>query len=156
MKSFNIPSLVPEFQVKNFNKSVAFYQGILGFNIEYSRHESKFAMISLERAWIMLEETKDFHAVSDREFIEERQWRTGELESPFGRGINFQILVCDVDKLYAKIIKSKYPIKVPIEERWYRAENKETGVRQFLIMDPDGYLLRLQQEIGERLSSNFP
>ena len=34
--------------------------------------------------------------------------------------------------------------------KWYRAGDVEIGVRQFLIQDPDGYLVRLQQEIGER------
>ena len=150
MNSFNIPSLVPELQVKNISKSLAFYQNILGFKTEYCRPENKFAMISLERSWLMLEETEKLNSVTDQEFVEERQWRTGQLEFPFGRGINFQILVSDIDLLYGKIAESKYPIKVPIEERWYRAGSNAIGVRQFLIMDPDGYLLRFQKKIGER------
>jgi hypothetical protein len=36
------------------------------------------------------------------------------------------------------------------EEKWYRTGARETGVRQFLVQDPDGYLLRLQQRLGER------
>lgn len=36
------------------------------------------------------------------------------------------------------------------EERWYRVNSSEVGVRQFLVQDPDGYLVRLQEKIGER------
>ena len=43
-----------------------------------------------------------------------------------------------------------WPIFVEPEEKWYRAGDVEIGVRQFLVQDPDGYLVRLQEEIGER------
>ncbi|MEO9168740.1 MAG: VOC family protein, partial [Aestuariivirga sp.] len=36
------------------------------------------------------------------------------------------------------------------EEKWYRAGDEEVGQRQFLVQDPDGYLLRLCQPIGRR------
>ena len=35
-----------------------------------------------------------------------------------------------------------WPIFVEPEEKWYRAGDIEIGVRQFLVQDPDGYLLR--------------
>lgn len=91
-----------------------------------------------------------FHAVTDAEFVEQREWRTGALEYPFGRGINLQIIVSDVESLYFGMKDKNYPIKVPLEDRWYRTIVTEIGVRQFLVMDPDGYLLRFQQEIGLR------
>jgi len=33
-------------------------------------------------------------------------------------------------------------------ERWYRRDNTAVGQRQFLVMDPDGYLLRFAQSLG--------
>jgi lactoylglutathione lyase len=39
---------------------------------------------------------------------------------------------------------------LPVEERWYRRDNIEIGVRQFAVQDPDGYLIRLSQSIGDR------
>ena len=40
------------------------------------------------------------------------------------------------------------------EERWYRINvSEETGVHQFLVQDPDGYLLRFSQSLGRRLLS---
>jgi hypothetical protein len=39
---------------------------------------------------------------------------------------------------------------LPLEERWYRRDNMEIGVRQFAVQDPDGYLIRLSQNMGDR------
>jgi hypothetical protein len=40
-----------------------------------------------------------------------------------------------------------------LEEKWYRTGDVETGVHQFLVQDPDGYLVRFSAWIGERPSS---
>ena len=76
-------------------------------------------------------------------------WETGDLSYPFGRGINFQITVDCIDKLYKNIKINDYPIKVEIQENWYKADNKLIGQKEFLIMDPDGYLLRFSQRLEE-------
>ena len=150
MQSFRIPYLVPELLVKDYERSLAFYQATVGFKVEYSRAEMKFAMLSLEGAWLMIEQTEKFGSVTDKEFVEQREWRTGALEYPFGRGINLQVIVSDVKALQERLLQKEYPIKMPIEEKWYRADDIEIGVHQFLIMDPDGYLLRFQEDIGSR------
>jgi hypothetical protein len=36
------------------------------------------------------------------------------------------------------------------EQKWYRTGEVETGARQFLVQDPDGYLIRFSAYIGER------
>ena len=36
------------------------------------------------------------------------------------------------------------------ETRWYRTGAQEAGVVQFLVQDPDGYLLRFQSSLGKR------
>jgi len=41
--------------------------------------------------------------------------------------------------------------QLPIEERWYRLDRGEIGLRQFALLDPDGYLLRFVTELGRRL-----
>lgn len=56
----------------------------------------------------------------------------------------------NLDTVLRRIESAGWPIFVEPEEKWYRAGDIEIGVRQFLVQDPDGYLLRLQQEIGER------
>lgn len=149
-QSETMPPLIPELQVRDISASLRFYLDVLGFQIMFDRPESKFAMIALQGSWIILEQTEGFNAVTEEEFVDGRQWRTGALEYPFGRGINFQIIVDNIDSSYARIQKLSYPIKVPLEERWYRVKDQLVGVKQFLVMDPDGYLVRIQQDYGTR------
>lgn len=154
MKPFPIPPLVPELLVQDIHRSLRFYREVLDFGIEYQRAENNFAMISLEGSWIMLEQTDSIDSVSDQDFVDKREWRTGRLEHPFGRGINFQLIVSNIAAHYDKVCARGYPVKFPLEERWYRAGEVKIGVKQFLVMDPDGYLLRLQQAIGIESSSS--
>jgi hypothetical protein len=74
-------------------------------------------------------------------------WETGTLSYPFGRGMNFQIAVDCIDDLYRNIKANDYPIKIEMKENWYRADDQLVGQKEFLIMDPDGYLLRFAQEL---------
>jgi len=52
--------------------------------------------------------------------------------------------------LHAAVLAADVAIYLSLEERWYRRENDEIGVKQFAIQDPDGYLLRFSEVIGER------
>jgi hypothetical protein len=51
------------------------------------------------------------------------------LEYPFGRGINLQIEVPDVDHVHAQALRSGATIYVPLEECWYRQGDEEAGNR---------------------------
>ena len=128
---------MPELSVSDINHSLQFYLNVLPFKVDYQRPEDKFAMISLDDCQLMLEETNE-------------HWKTGELVYPFGRGINFQVQVREIDELYQCIKDHEYPIKMEIQENWYRADKVVIGQKEFLIMDPDGYLLRFAEHLGER------
>ena len=78
------------------------------------------------------------------------RWAVGELEYPFGRGINFQIEISDVVGLLNTFKTNSYPIFLEMEDKWYRKNNIEVGNRQFLVQDPDGYLFRFFQDLGKR------
>ena len=71
-------------------------------------------------------------------------------ERPYGRGINFQIRVEDADALHTAVVDAGLPVFLPLEERWYRRDDIEIGTRQFIVEDPDGYLIRLQHVLGTR------
>src|SRR3546814_7355813 len=58
-----------------------------------------------------------------------RRFRTAPLEHPFGRGVNLQIRVSDVDALYAAVRRTDLAVPVPLEERWYRHDHVELGNR---------------------------
>ena len=131
---------VPELYCSDFSRSLRFYTEVLGFSVRYSRQEDRFAWLDLNGAWLMIEQTVE----------DARTLIVGNLDYPFGRGINLQILIDDVDALYTRVRMAGSRILWPIEERWYRRHQEEVGNRQFVVMDPDGYLLRFAQDLGVR------
>ena len=129
---------IPELSVSNLKKSLNFYK-TAGFKINYTRPENKFAFISLGEIQFMLQETSS-----------NEKWNIAPLSYPFGNGINFQLEVTNLDEIYYNFKNSNYNIKFEIEENWYRQNNKLLGNKEFLIQDPDGYLLRFSQDLGEK------
>ena len=121
---------IPELSVTNLENSLKFYKTI-GFKIEYDRPENKFVFISLGKIQFMLQE------ISDND-----KWNIMELTYPFGNGINFQLEVNNVNEIYKNLKDNNYKITFEIEENWYRQGNRLLGNKEFLIQDPDGYLLR--------------
>lgn len=133
------PGLVPELAVTDYDVSKRFWCDLVGFSLRYERPEEGFGYLVLGCAHLMLDQID-----------QGRTWATGPLEVPLGRGINLEIQVADLDAAWRRVSAARWPIFIEPEEKWYRAGDVEIGVRQFLIQDPDGYLVRLQQEIGER------
>lgn len=130
--------LIPELSVTNLEKSMKFYETI-GFKIEYERKENKFVFLSLGEIQFMLQEITD----NDK-------WEVAPLVYPFGNGINFQLEVEDATAIYDKLKNNNYKIIFEMEENWYRQENKLLGNKEFLVQDPDGYLLRISEDLGEK------
>jgi uncharacterized glyoxalase superfamily protein PhnB len=139
------PSLTPELCCTSIDVSVAFYVDVLGFTVQFRRPEDGFAMLERHGARVMLDEIRDVSVTGT-----DRTWIVASLERPFGRGMNLQILTSDVDQLYARVQKAGATIFMPIEEKWYRCDARYLGHRQFIVQDPDGYLLRFAENLGER------
>ena len=133
------PDLVPELLVADLDRSLGFWCGPCGFRIHYARPEEGFAYLVLGSAHVMLEQRG-----------RGRNWLTGELEPPYGRGLNLQISVPDLEPILTTLRAHDVPLLLQPETRWYRIDEEEAGVRQFLVTDPDGYLLRFQQSLGRR------
>ena len=70
-----------------------------------------------------------------------------------GRGINFQVQVGDCEPALERLALAGWPLFAEPEETWYRVGDAETGARQFLVQDPDGYLVRVASPLGERKRS---
>ena len=132
--------LVPELYCSDIATSLNFYCNILGFSIVYDRPEAKFAFIQREGVQLMIEELTD----------KDRKWLSGPLEQPFGRGANLQMTTTAIDTLYEKLRAQDIPFFMEIEEKWYRREHDTVGNRQFVVQDPDGYLLRFSETIGTK------
>ena len=79
-----------------------------------------------------------------------RRFRTAALQHPFGRGLNLQIRASDVVRLHDMVLHAGVTPLIAIEERWYRQSGIERGNRQFVVADPDGYLLRFYSDLGSR------
>ena len=143
------PALVPELYVSNLGSSLAFYVDILGFRIDYERQEEKFAAISLGEAALMLEEAPSLARATPEEF-RQGQWRTAHLQRPFGRGLNLEIEVSDIRAIGSRIAASAFPFLLQPHDRAYRMGSERRVVRQLLVADPDGYLIRLSQPVSAR------
>lgn len=137
-------ALVPELSVRDCRCSLAFYCAVLGFEVAYERPEEGFAYLRLGDAQLMIDQIgigRDFGAPGG-----------APLTAPLGRGMNLQIEVAAIDSLVARLSAAGIALHLPIEERWYRQEDKVTGLRQFIVADPDGYLLRSHESLGQRPS----
>ncbi len=134
------PTLIPELKVFNFQESLDFYTKLAGFEILYDRPEEDFAMLTINGARLMIEGLTP----------KSRTWKVAELERPLGRGMHFQIEVRDVKSLYQSFKNANWSIFFEMEEKWYRKNDTEVGHIQFLVQDPDGYLLRFCQSLGVR------
>src|SRR5215217_4650457 len=141
MAAMSIAKLVPELVCSDFERSVRFYTDVLGFSVLYARPEDRFAYLDREGAQIMIEQP------TGRAFV------VGELAYPYGRGINLQIEVADVRSLYSRATAAGAVIHLSLEDTWYRRDQTHLGNRQFVVQDPDGYLLRFFEDLGQRPSS---
>jgi catechol 2,3-dioxygenase-like lactoylglutathione lyase family enzyme len=133
------PQLVPELAVLDLTASLGFWCDLVGFDVSYARIEDGFAYLVLGRAHLMLDQI----GVG-------RTWRTGELDVPLGRGVNLQVGVPSLEEPLQRLAAAQWSLFLEPEEKWYRTGTEEAGVVQFLVQDPDGYLLRLQSSIGKR------
>jgi len=121
-------SLIPELSVSDIKTSIQFYISI-GFRICYERKEDKFCFLGLEDNQIMIEQIND-------------NWNTGNLEYPFGRGINISMTVSNIDEYYQKIVKQNITLFQELTVNEYQVDDKIYKDKEFLVQDPDGYLLR--------------
>ncbi|WP_438824827.1 bleomycin resistance protein [Bacillus pumilus] len=129
-------ALIPELSVTDIEKSKWFYIELLGFKLEYEREDDKFIFVSLEEeTQLMLEEING-------------HWDTGELKHPFGRGINFQIDIKDVQPVIDRLRKQNIPLFREPTVSKYKSNDTTFIQKEFLVQDPDGYLLRFSQEMA--------
>jgi catechol 2,3-dioxygenase-like lactoylglutathione lyase family enzyme len=130
-------ALVPELTVSDIRESLSFWCGLLGFEIAYDRPAARFAFLVRERLQVMLCERNG-------------RWEPAEMRRPFGLGINFQMTVERVAPILAALESADWPLYEQPREAWYRVGDQERGQREFLVQDPDGYLLRFAEDLGTR------
>ncbi len=143
----NYAILTPELAVTNCNDSLKFYRDVLGFTVVYERKDEGFAFLERDGAQLMLDEIG-----------KGRTWTHphAPLEKPLGRGVNLQIKVKSITTLLNTIGKHNITLFLSPEEKWYRRGDEEIGHRQFIVADPDGYLLRFYEYINIKDYKKIP
>lgn len=127
--------MVPELTVTDFPASLRFYTDVLGFSVMIRRTEPDFAYVSLGEAQLMLEQ---YHPGG---------WNTAELASPLGRGVNFQIEVDNIKQIFDRVNAHGVTLYRDLSDNHYSTGEATACQREFLVQDPDGYLLRFSQYI---------
>ena len=121
--------MIPELSVFDIEQTKRFYND-LGFKIEYERPEEKFVFMSFQDSQFMFEQ------------IHDNGWNIGELIYPLGRGINFSIAVDDIEGLYKLVKTLNLETYRELNRSIYQVNGIEETQTEFLIQDPNGYLLR--------------
>lgn len=133
--------IVPELGVREWQVSRDFYLRVLGFAPRHERPEEGFSYLEREGAELMIDQIGLGRTFDDG---------AGPLLAPLGRGMNLQIEVSDLGPLLAALEAEGWPLRLPLEERWYRAGAQDLGNRQIVLADPHGYLLRFFEDLGCR------
>ena len=130
--------MVPELSVTDLARSLVFYTGLLGFSVRYRRDDPPFAYLEQQQVQLMLEQ------------VHPAGWQVGALEPPFGRGINLQMELTEIQPLLDRLQAAGIALFRQPTEGWYPVGEMLAGQRELLQQDPDGYLLRFVQYLGER------
>ena len=130
--------LIPEITVTSIIESLSFYSDVLVFEKTYEGEDKDFSFISFYCYQLLIHENSN------------ESWNKYDLEYPFGRGVNFSIETDYIDKLVSNLEKANISLLCPLEERWYKKDDMEHGEKHFIVMDPDGYILRFMQDLGQK------
>jgi catechol 2,3-dioxygenase-like lactoylglutathione lyase family enzyme len=122
-------TLTPNLVVSDVARSMAFYRDRLGFEVETTVPEAEpfmFAIVRSGPVQIFLNApepaTQDYPSMKGR---------------PLGGTFTMFIEVTGIERMYDEL-KEDIPIVAPLETKWY-------GVAEFVVTDPDGYLITFAQ-----------
>lgn len=135
--------LVPELSVSHLERSRRFYVDTLGFVVKFERPENRFIYMTFFGVDLMIEEDRERSG-------ESALWIVEPLDYPRGRGLNLSIDCPCAEDLVSRLLKAGIPLRKPVEDNWYRNNAVLHGERNFLVQDPDGYLLRFAESLGEK------
>lgn len=136
--------IIPELGVSDIKKSLFFWCDLIGFEIYYGDPESGFVCIDYDGAEIVLNQND----------LSNSTWETAPLEYPRGRGVNFELEVENTRPISSRLKKAGIKLYQEERDEWDRIEEVERGYRKFLVIDPDGYLLKIIQNLGLRVAKH--
>ncbi|MYN43538.1 VOC family protein [Pseudoduganella sp. FT93W] len=130
--------LVPECVVANYERSKKFYIEVFGFKLMFERPESRFGYLDLDGAQIMLLEGSHMKTPGQPDM------------HPNEKQFHFQIEVEKLAPLIERLAAHEVSLIAPCTESWYRVDELEHGQIEFFVADPDGFLFRFYEPLGER------
>ena len=129
---------MPELLVSDFAASVEFWCRRLGFAIAYQRPEESFAYLERpEGAQIMLSQRSG-------------KWEIASLDRPYGRAAMFQVYVASAEPVQRSLEATGWPLYAGPREVWREIGDRQVGQQEIFVLDPDGYLVMVADELGER------
>jgi catechol 2,3-dioxygenase-like lactoylglutathione lyase family enzyme len=130
--------MVPELHVSDIAASLGFWRDMLGFEIAYRRPAEGFVYLERkEGAQVMLCQRHG-------------RFETGPMIRPLGQGAMFQVYIESIEPVLDTIAAAGWPIYLGPREVWRRVGDRESGQREVFVQDPDGYLLMIAHDLGER------
>jgi catechol 2,3-dioxygenase-like lactoylglutathione lyase family enzyme len=132
------PALVPELMVRDLAASLRFWCGPCGFRIAWERPEEGFACVERDGARVMLDRLDPDGT---------HRWQVAPATPPFGRHVNLEITLPAIQPVLDALAAMPWPLFQPPEVKTYRVGAEAVTVRQVLVQDPDGYLLRFAEEV---------
>lgn len=121
--------LVPELICCDMDRSLS-YTDVLELEVMYAGPEERFAYLNRDGLTLMSEQQVA------------RAWTTPSR-------MNLQIEIGASTRFTRKSRQLGASMYVPLEGAWYRAGDGSLGSRQFIVLDPDGYLSRFAGNLGE-------
>ena len=113
--------LVVELLVRDLQRSLAFYRAL---EFDVLRADEHFAVVAWEGCRLFLDQQED-------------------LPQPAARPtMNVRVMVPDVDRCWRRVMELGLPVAAPVGDRAY-------GLRDFTIVDPDGFGLRFATRLGQ-------
>jgi catechol 2,3-dioxygenase-like lactoylglutathione lyase family enzyme len=118
-------TLTPNLVVSDVARSMAFYRDRLGFSVETTVPEAAPHVFAIMRSGPV-----GIYLNAPEPATEEYPSMKGK---PLGGTFTMFIEVTGIERMYDEV-KAQIPIVAPLETKWY-------GVAEFVIADPDGYLI---------------
>ena len=81
------------------------------------------------------------------------KWETAALDRPYGRGAMFQVYVADIEPIQRSLKAAAWPLYAGPRAVWLSVGDRGAGQREIFVLDPDGYLVMVADDLGERPSS---
>jgi len=122
-------ALISELGVADLARSLAFYRDLLDFQEVFAREEDGFHFLERESAQIMLVERSHL------------AWMAHGPDVPFGNGANFALEVSSLSPDWEERLLPHWFAAPFVHE--YDVGGSLLKVRQLVVVDPDGYLVRL-------------